>query len=449
VNTELAISIGKIAGSVALLAIVLWVVARLAKLLQLDAELSRKLIHISLGLYCLMFPLVFSQAWEVGATCGLALLVFLLARGVAKTSLGAGLHAVERRSYGELLFAVSVALLFWLKDGHFVSISMHQKAPPGPVLYVLPILILTLCDAASALVGSRYGRRRFQIEEGSKSVEGVVVFAVTAWLLSLIAILLMTDIGRGEAVLLAFITAVFGALLEGASWRGLDNLFIPLGLYFLLSNLLYLGVPGLATIAGFFLAALLALLWVSRERPGEERHFLAAGATLFFCIAIFAEPASIITPAVAVATYVAADAVRNGQRPAFDALTLLIVILAVAMLFFVVSHVAQMDTIFGFNLSFAALAAGISARFAKRSWRIVLVVLLAWAAMSVRTYWAEAQSAPALVFTLAGLGGIIAVAAAGWLLRHRDHDKPWLMLGALSMVIGLAFIPLSIPLMLS
>jgi len=53
-----------------------------------------------------------------------------------------------------------------------------------------------------------------------ENVEGVVVFAVTAWLLSLIAFLLLTDIGRGEAVLLAFITAVFGALLEAASGAG-------------------------------------------------------------------------------------------------------------------------------------------------------------------------------------------------------------------------------------
>ncbi len=445
-SQDLAISLAKIAGSVALLAIVLWGVSQLAKLLDLGAEVSRKLIHISLGLYCLMFPLVFGAAWEVGATCGLALLVFLAARGSARSSLGAGLHAVARKSYGELLFAASVALLFWLKDGHFVSISMHHKAPPGPVLYVLPILILTLCDAASALVGSRYGRRTFRIEEGSKSVEGVVVFAVTAWLLSLIVILLMTDIGRGEAVLLAFITAVFGALLEGASWRGLDNLFIPLGLYFLLSNLLYLGVPGLATIAGFFFLALLALLYVSRHRPGEERHFLAVGATLFFCIAIFAEPASVITPGVAVATYVAADAVRKGSRPPFDALNLLIVILAIALVYFIVSHITRMDTIFAFNLSFAALAAGISGRFAKKVWRIVLVVALAWAAMSIRTYWAEAQTQQALVFTLIGLGGIVLVAGAGWMLRRNDYGKPWRMLGGFSLVLGLAALPLSIPL---
>ena len=441
-NDALLISGAKIAGSVILLALVLWGVSRLAKIAKLDPEIGRKLVHISLGLYCLTFPYVFSSAWEVFATCGLAVGVFLLARGTMRQSLGGGLHAVKRTSYGELLFAVSVALLFWLKDGHFVSVSMHHKAQIGPVLYMLPILILTLCDAASAVVGSRYGKRKFVIEEGAKSVEGVVVFAVTAWLLSLIVLLLLTDIGRSEIVLLAFIAAAFGALLEAASWRGLDNLFIPLGLYFLLANLLYLGVVGLAVIAGIFLGVLLLLLYMTRHRPGEERHFLAIGSTLFFCIAIFAEPSSLVTPAVAVGTYFAADKVRKLERPPFDALNLLLVILAVALFYFALSNLLKMDTIFGFNLSFAALAAGISARFAQRLWRCVLVVVIAWAAMSVRTYWAVGQSQQGLVFTMVGLGAIILVAIAGWLLRRRDFDRPWMMLGALSMTIGLASLPL-------
>jgi dolichol kinase len=442
VNDTLLISGGKIAGSVILLAVVLWGVSRLARIAKLDPEIGRKLVHISLGLYSLTFPYVFSAVWEVAATCTLAVIVFLLARGTMRRSLGGGLHGVKRTSYGELLFAVSVALLFWLKDGHFVSLALHHKPPVGPVLYMLPILILTLCDAASAVVGSRYGKRTFSIEEGSKSVEGVIVFAVTAWLLSLIVILMMTDIGRSEAVLLAFITAAFGALLEAASWRGLDNLFIPLGLYFLLSNLLYLGVVGLAVIAGLFFVALLLLLYVSRHRPGEERHFLAVGSTLFFCIAIFAEPPSIITPAVAVGTYFIADAVRHKERPAFDALNLLLVVLAVALFYFVLSNVAHKDTIFGFNLSFAALAAGVSGLFAKKLWRLVAVIAVAWAAMSIRTYWAMHESQAGLVFTLVGLGGIVLVALAGWLLRNRKVNRPWMMLGGLSMAIGFATCPL-------
>jgi hypothetical protein len=104
-----------------------------------------------------------------------------------------------------------------------------------------------------------------------------------------------------------------------------------------------------------------------------------------------------------------------------------------------------MDTIHGFNLSFAGLAAGIAARFARSAWRVGIAVLIAWGAMSIRTYWAEGQSQPALVFTLVGLGAIIVLAIAGWILRRRDYDRPWMMLGGLSMAIGLAALPLSPP----
>ena len=77
---ELVLSFGKIMGSVALLAAVLVGVARLGRRLDLDPEVSRKIIHVGLGLYCLGFPLVFTQAWEVAATCILASAVFVAAR---------------------------------------------------------------------------------------------------------------------------------------------------------------------------------------------------------------------------------------------------------------------------------------------------------------------------------------------------------------------------------
>lgn len=69
-------------------------------------------------------------------------------------------------------------------------------------------------------------------------------------------------------------------------------------------------------------------------------------------------------------------------------------------------------------------------------------MIVAWAAMSVRTYWAVGQSQAGLIFTLLGLGAIILVAIAGWMLRRNDFDRPWMMLGALSMTVGLATLPL-------
>lgn len=440
-SDDLVLSLAKIGGSVLLLAFVLWAVSRLSKIAKLDPEIGRKLVHISLGLYCLTFPWIFSHAWEVAAMCLLAILVFLLARGTMRKQLGGGLHGVTRQSYGELLFAVSVALLFWLKDGHYI---MTQQARPaiGPVLYVLPILILTLCDAASALVGSQYGRRVFRIEEGSKSVEGVVAFAMTAWLTALIAFLLLTDIGRGEIILLAFITAAFGALLEAASWRGLDNLFIPLGLYFLLANLMHHGVIGLSIIAGAFFITLMGLLAMTRS-SGADRHFLAIGATLFFCIAIFSGVLSLIVPAIAVAAYFLCTRFLQVERPQYDALNLLLVVLAVALCFFLVSNIEATDTIFSYNLAFAALAAGIVARFGASALVLIATILVALAAMSVRVVWVEGPRQETWLFMGIGLAGILVVTLLGLYLRRRKMERPWMALGGLSMLVGMAALPAS------
>jgi phytol kinase len=437
----LLVSAGKIIGSVVLLALVLAGVTLLSRLAKLDAEVGRKLVHISLGLYCLTFPWIFATSWEVAATCALAVGVFALARGAMRSSLGEGLHAVQRVSYGEVLFAVSVALLFWLKDGHYIF-RAQDKAQLGPVLYVLPILILTLCDAASALVGSRYGRQKFRIEDGTKSVEGVVAFAMTAWLVSLIAFLLLTDIGRGEAILLAFITAIFGALLEAASWRGLDNLFIPLGLYFLLANLIYLGVPGLAAMSALFFIVLLALIYVT-HRWGADRHFMAIGATLFFCIWIFAGPLSLITPLLALGAYFGCIWFMKVERPRHDGLNMLLVILAAAMIFFLVSNLGSFDTIYAYNVAFAALTAAVVAYFGAGAIWVLAAILAAWMGMAVRNLWVEGVREETWMFAALGLGAIVLAAIAGWRMGRRGLRRPWMALGGLSVAAGLALIPAS------
>ena len=438
----LMFSVVKIAGSVALLGLVLWGVSRLAKIAKLEAELSRKLVHISLGLYCLSFPFVFEHTWEVAVTCALAVAMFMLARGMMRDSLGAGLHSVKRTSYGELLFAVSVALLFWLKDGHHIALVNGRHPMIGAALYIVPILILTLCDAASALVGSRYGRRLFQVEEGSKSVEGVVVFVVTAWLVSLMAFLLLTGVGRSEVILLSFITAAFAALLEAASWRGLDNLFIPLGLYFLLANLMHFGVPGLAIRAGIFFLALLAIIWLT-PRAKADRHAVAIGFTLFFCITIFSGFESVLTPALAVALYFACVQWLKVERPPHDNLNLLLVVLAVALAFFIASNFWKVDTIFAFNVAFAALAAGIVSRFTSKGLVVLSSIAAAWLAMTVRAVWIEGPREQTWVFALLGLGGIIVLSIAGSVLRERKIERPWMMLGGLSTAMGLISLPAS------
>jgi hypothetical protein len=128
-----------------------------------------------------------------------------------------------------------------------------------------------------------------------------------------------------------------------------------------------------------------------------------------------------------------------------DRVHLLVVVTAIPLLYFVVSYFARMETLHGFNLTFAGLAAGIAARFARNVWRASVAVVIAWGAMSIRTYWAEGQSEPALLFTLVGLFGIVGIALVGWFLRRRDYDRPWLVLGGVCMFVGLIALPLSPP----
>jgi hypothetical protein len=230
-------------------------------------------------------------------------------------------------------------------------------------------------------------------------------------------------------------------LLEAASWRGLDNLFIPLGTYFLLANLLYLGVLGLSGVALLFFAVLAGLMLMTRA-SGADRHFIATAATLFFCITIFSGPESVITPALAVGAYIACVKLLKVERPEHDALNLLVVVLAVALCFFVVSNLARVDTIYAFNLAFAALAAGIVARFGPGPATVGAAVVLACLAMSVRTFWMEGQAEAAGWFTLLGCVAVVLAALTGAMIRSRPI-RPWVALGGLSMTMGVASLPAS------
>jgi hypothetical protein len=133
----------------------------------------------------------------------------------------------------------------------------------------------------------------------------------------------------------------------------------------------------------------------------------------------------------------------NVERPPHDNLNLLLVVLAVALAFFLVSHLWKVDTIFAFNVGFAALAAGIVSRFTNKGLIVLGSIAAAWLAMTVRAVWIEGPREQTWVFALVGLGGIIALSIAGSVLRERKIERPWMMLGGLSAAMGLVSLPAS------
>ncbi|MEZ4682041.1 MAG: hypothetical protein R2932_48325 [Caldilineaceae bacterium] len=237
----MVIELCKIGGTVLALLALLWRVHALGRRHRWQPEWQRKLMHIGLGTTSLTFPWLFDAIWQVGAVCGVGALILVAVRTVPRLrqSVGSVLHDVPRDSPGELLFALAIFLLFALSHA-------------TPVAYVLPLAVLTFADTAAALVGSHWGRHRYLVLDGHKSWEGVLAFALVTSGTALVALRLLTPLTWPTLLLLTLTIAGVGALIEAISWRGLDNLLVPLGLYLLLVLLLERNI-------GFLLYQLLGL----------------------------------------------------------------------------------------------------------------------------------------------------------------------------------------------
>lgn len=222
----------------------------LQALAQPHPEVIRKLMHVGMGLTVLAFPWLFDAAWPVVLVIVLSLLLLAAVRLVAglRAKLGGVLGGVARKSLGEFYFALSVALLFVLSRGQ----------PHENILYCVPLLVLALADAVAALIGVAYGHLQYATVDGHKSAEGSTAFFLAAFFSVHVPLLLATDVGRAETLLIALIVGFLIMLFEAIAWRGLDNLFIPLVCFLVLK--IYLGPPcyGVAAL-GARLIALLAL----------------------------------------------------------------------------------------------------------------------------------------------------------------------------------------------
>lgn len=232
----------------------------LKKKFNISPELSRKAIHIGLGLFTLCFPWLFKETftvWSMGIISVVALLGLRFNK--LKTTLGDSLHGVERHSYGEIFFPISVAVLFQLS---------HQT----PVFYVVSILVLTLADSLAAIIGVYYGKAHYNAAEGIKSVEGSLFFFITAFLCIQTPLLLMSDYSNANIILVAFFIAAIITLCEAVAWQGLDNLFIPLGVYVALTN--YLDFPVYMLIA--FIIIFIAIMGLSLYLRNKSSMNLSA-----------------------------------------------------------------------------------------------------------------------------------------------------------------------------
>lgn len=247
----------------------------LGKRFDLSPELERKGVHIGMGLICISFPLLFTSQWPVFLLGTMAILSLLAVRfrPTLRHSIGSALHGVQRASLGEIYFPLSVVILW--------GVCAEQ-----PLFYSLSILVLTLADAFAALIGASYGQKQFTTKEGHKTWEGSFIFFTVTFLCIHIPMLLLTDIGRPESLLIALLIGILVMIIEAVAWRGLDNLFIPICVYIFLN--IYQDFESGQIIAriGVILFAMLCLFFVRSHAKLDDASLMGASLATYIVLAI-------------------------------------------------------------------------------------------------------------------------------------------------------------------
>lgn len=257
---DLAAGVGLALGFLALLA----AAELLRRKARLAPEWTRKLVHVAAGLACLAVPFLVESHWVV---LGLALFLSGIFWSAHRTGRLTSLHGVERKSRGVEYYPLVVYALFVL-------------ARERPWLYVSALLTLAVSDALAALIGMRYGRVRYEVDGESKSLEGSLAFLVATFLVVELPLVLWQDPSLpapASCVLAALLTAALVTGFEAVSLGGRDNLWVPLGTYFVLSKILRqpLGEIAIQNVGLAVIASAIAL------SAAFTRVFNVGGAILF------------------------------------------------------------------------------------------------------------------------------------------------------------------------
>lgn len=219
-------------------------------------ETSRKLFHLGGGLTTLALPWMFADVWPVLVMTAITVPALLTLKHVRRLRDGLGdvLYGVTRPSLGEIYFPLSACLLFVLA---------HDE----PLLYTVPLLLLTVADPAAAIIGSRYGSLRYVTRDGHKSLEGSLAFFTVAFLGTSGALLLDGPAASGMAIPgVALTLALLLTLVEAISWRGLDNLLIPVTGFIFLESLLDSNLTALLASV-LLIAAVLGAITIPWGQP--------------------------------------------------------------------------------------------------------------------------------------------------------------------------------------
>lgn len=188
----------------------------LARYKGLHSELSRKLVHISVGTFAAFWP--FFLSWGQIQLLGFVFLGAMLVS--VKFHLFRSVHGVERTAAGEILAAVAILILSFITS--------------DPWVFAAAMLHVSIADGLAATVGVLWGdNNTYKVFGHTRSVVGSLAFFFSSVVIMIIYAAYSGDYYSSVTLLWL---PVLATLAENVSVKGSDNIVIPLLVVLLLTT---------------------------------------------------------------------------------------------------------------------------------------------------------------------------------------------------------------------
>jgi len=211
--------------SVLFVFIVIGISTLLTKKNILKDEGSRKFIHIGVSNWWIIAMLFFDN--NIYASIVPALFVILNYISYKKNIFTAMERDGSKEDLGTVYYAISLFILSLIT---FKNINYSYIGALG-------ILTMGYGDGFAAVIGKKYGRKKFEVFGSKKSIIGSLTMFIATFIVCYVILSIFNPV---NVLTYSFILAFFATLLELFTPKGFDNLSVPLGtsmIYYLLAYL--------------------------------------------------------------------------------------------------------------------------------------------------------------------------------------------------------------------
>lgn len=179
----------------------------LARRTKMHAELTRKFVHMAVGIFVAFWP--FFLTWRQIELLSIAFFLVILIS--IKLTIFTAIHTTPRRAIGEISFAMVIGFLALISSSKWI--------------FMAAMLNLAIGDALAAIIGLLWGEKnQYKVFGKIKSIAGTSAFFIVSLLIMAAYVTLSHD---SASIITLLIVPVMATITENVAVNGTDNLIMP------------------------------------------------------------------------------------------------------------------------------------------------------------------------------------------------------------------------------